>query len=149
MSKSKSPKPEEVWLSASATPEMLKLLRQHELIDQSPPAVWKLRLFFCGCCRLMWDLPVDDAFRQAVEVAERDADGQAGKEETAAAKRAVEQMHTSAAESVQGNPPPAVAHAAHLNLWAAKTARTIPNRHVPITTAEREPDGVATLILQS
>jgi hypothetical protein len=45
----------------------------------------KLRLFACGCCRLIWDRLTDDRLRRAVEVAERLAEGQAGKEELGAA----------------------------------------------------------------
>jgi hypothetical protein len=47
----------------------------------------KLRLFGCACCRQMWDLLTEDCFREAVELAERFADGQANHKELAAAKR--------------------------------------------------------------
>jgi hypothetical protein len=44
-----------------------------------------LRLFACSCCRSFWHLFTDQHARQAVEVAERFADGQASLDELAAA----------------------------------------------------------------
>jgi hypothetical protein len=43
----------------------------------------KLRLFACGCCRHAWHLLTHSLHRTAVEVAERYADGLAGREELA------------------------------------------------------------------
>jgi hypothetical protein len=47
----------------------------------------KLRLFGCACCRQVWDLLTEDCFRDAVETAERFADGLASRKELAAAKK--------------------------------------------------------------
>src|SRR5262245_52186051 len=52
----------------------------------------KLRLFACGCCRVAWDILPDDRLRDAVQTAERFADGLATKAELAAARAAVAWM---------------------------------------------------------
>lgn len=52
----------------------------------------KLRLFACGCCRVAWDVLPDDRLREAVSTAERFADGQASKDELAAARAAIATM---------------------------------------------------------
>jgi hypothetical protein len=52
----------------------------------------KLRLFACGCCRVTWDILPDDRLRDAVQTAERFADGQASKDDLAAARAAIATM---------------------------------------------------------
>jgi hypothetical protein len=47
----------------------------------------KIRLLICACCRRVWDLLVDDRSREAVEVAERYADGSANREDLIAVRR--------------------------------------------------------------
>jgi hypothetical protein len=55
------------WLTCTDPREMLESLERAS--DR------KLRLFACGCCRLVWHLLTDGRSRRAVEAAERYADG--------------------------------------------------------------------------
>jgi hypothetical protein len=57
------------WLAAREPQAMLKSLRGGEASER------KLRLFACACARRLWGLVSDPASRQAVELAERVADG--------------------------------------------------------------------------
>jgi hypothetical protein len=49
----------------------------------------KLRLFLCGCCRLIWETFTEDLCRRAVEVAERFIEGQATENELVVALESV------------------------------------------------------------
>lgn len=86
------------WLAGSDPEEMVKFLHEqgHER---------KLRLFGCACSRRVWKQLREKCFRNAVEVAERFADGQAGAKELNAAKleagRKLEQLSS---KGLQGAP---------------------------------------------
>lgn len=69
---------EEEWLAEQKRPkEMLSRLLQLGREHRAEASERKLRLFVCGCCRLMWD-PLDDiVLRPALAVAERFADNEA------------------------------------------------------------------------
>jgi hypothetical protein len=71
------------WLCCTDPMPMLEFLR-----GGGKPSERKLRLFACACCRDLWGLLADECFRNAVEVAERFADGKARKKELNEAKKA-------------------------------------------------------------
>jgi hypothetical protein len=70
------------WLSTTDPTPMLGLLRDRGLASER-----KLRLYGVAFTRRVWHLLTAECFRDAVEVAERFADGQASKKELNAARR--------------------------------------------------------------
>jgi hypothetical protein len=74
---------EQEWLKATDPWLMLRYLK-------GKASERKLRLFAVACCRRSWHLLIDNRSRQAVEVAERYADGEADKEVLADAKAAAQ-----------------------------------------------------------
>jgi hypothetical protein len=69
---------EKQWLKAKDPDPLLEYL-QGKISDR------KLRLLGCGYCRNIWPLLIEEASRQAVEIAEQFADGEASDEERIAA----------------------------------------------------------------
>jgi hypothetical protein len=63
------------WQSKRATPQGLVLDLQGTSATRTKVGRRKLRLFACGCCRLVWPHIKDSHLINAVEVAERFADG--------------------------------------------------------------------------
>jgi hypothetical protein len=68
---------EQEWLNEKAHPQSLWMDFSRMSIMRTKVGRRKLRLFGCGCCRLIWPQIYDARLRKAVEVAERFADGQA------------------------------------------------------------------------
>lgn len=93
---------EEQWLKCGDVPRMARFLR-----DRLSARKW--RLFACGRCRLIWPQLGDPRSRQAVEVAERFADGGANELERRQALRAA----IAASVSTAGR------NGAARSLWAA------------------------------
>jgi hypothetical protein len=77
---------ESEWLALTDPQAMLEFLREGGKLSER-----KARLFAAACCRWVWHLLVEEADRQAVEIAERFADGQADESELADAKETAEQ----------------------------------------------------------
>jgi hypothetical protein len=75
------------WLASTDPQAMLRLVQ-----SSSGASERKMRLFAVACCRHIWHLLAEKPYRQAVEVAERFADGQADQEELADARAMAEQV---------------------------------------------------------
>lgn len=71
------------------------------ILPYTPFSDRKLRLFACACCRVIWDQIQDGRSRQAVEVAERFADGIAG--EVALMYARAEAMEASAVNGINAS----------------------------------------------
>jgi hypothetical protein len=70
------------WLACADPMKLMSYLAEGTGSDR------QLRLYGCACARWAWDLLTEDCFRNAVEVAERFADGEASVRELALAKQA-------------------------------------------------------------
>jgi hypothetical protein len=71
------------WFASTQPQAMLTFLR-----DTGRATDRKLRLFAAACCRRVWHLVKHEGLLRSLEVAERFADGQASREELAAAREA-------------------------------------------------------------
>jgi hypothetical protein len=102
------------WLTATNTQEMFRHLQTIPEVSKR-----KLRLFACGCCRQAWHLLEDERSRNAVEIAEKRADGEESPEALVAAYRANDALRNDLAsvpqrflwQEGQGAAAAAVAHA--------------------------------------
>ena len=69
------------WLACIDPEQMVEFLTEGTGSDR------QLRLYGCACCRQVWDLLTEACFCDAVDVAERFADGRVSKKELAVAKK--------------------------------------------------------------
>jgi hypothetical protein len=76
---------EAAWLSENYIRDMLTHLCYEMKVQQTKGGQRKLRLYACACCRLIWGLLPSEACQQAVETAERYAEGKATKQDLEAA----------------------------------------------------------------
>jgi hypothetical protein len=80
---------EQEWLACTDPGKMLCVFRGRLRNGYNR----KIRLFACACCRLIWEHLVDERSRNAVEVAERHADGKATDDELKIASTAAMHAH--------------------------------------------------------
>lgn len=97
------------WLACDDPEPMLRWLGGELLASQR-----KLRLFACGCCRLIWDQIEDDRCKGGVRAAERYADGEETWGHLAALVGWADRV---VAPPQWGTPAAVVQSVAHLVMW--------------------------------
>lgn len=108
---------EQIWLRDDLKPEWRIWVASRVLPDKD------LRLFSCWCVRQVWHLLTDERSRNAVEVAERYAVGDATEEELVAARDAAWAAARDAARDAAQAAAQAAARAAAADAaWAAAQA---------------------------
>ena len=80
------------WLSEQHDSQGMVFSLRGTRVTRTKAGKRKLRLFACACCRLTWKLLTDPLLRQAVEVAERFSESQAGKDELGRAYESARRM---------------------------------------------------------
>jgi hypothetical protein len=106
------------WRTSANAYRMLRHLQQHEGISRAPGAVRRLRLFAVACCRRVWPQFTDERCQQAIEVAERYADGRARKAELEEAAAIAEEADQAALQRATSRDPHAPASTWVPQHWA-------------------------------
>lgn len=125
---------ESEWLTCSDPTRMLDFLVPGTTSDR------KLRLFACACCRRIWHLLPEAACRDAVELAERYADGVVAAEELVAAGEAFDGLWDRYYTEEPGGTPGATAFRACIassSTTAGDEPRRVPgqlDRYIPVRT---------------
>jgi hypothetical protein len=118
-----TPMTEAEWVRSSDVGAMLEFLG--DLASDR-----KYRLFACACCRLHWHSLLDPRSRQAVEMAERFADGFAAREQLAAVR--------TAAQAALASDSPAVVSACSAAAWVAAGSSRVAAWAVSKNTERKE-----------
>jgi hypothetical protein len=97
----RKPMTEHQWLTEESAYVMLQHLHQHHNVARVPGGQRRLRLFRCACCRSAWELFEDSRCRQAVELAERLAEGDASRADLAMARTGAAEAQRAASQRFQ------------------------------------------------
>jgi hypothetical protein len=112
------------WLACS-DPRALMIFLGEKAGDR------KLRLFAVACCRRIWFLFREQRVRDAVDLAERFADGLTGDEERSAARKAAQQAAQGRGVTTRPTAPKAERRAAAAVYWAAARLAGEAATHAP------------------
>jgi hypothetical protein len=83
---------EDEWMACDDREALQNFLQHHPRAPRVRDIERRLRLYTCGCCRLLWDSFPDDACRHAVVIAEAYADGEVDADALAKAHRMVRDL---------------------------------------------------------